>query len=193
MQNLMKVQKACQVFKVLVTVAMVICFIASAAMLFSFVSMYAFESEGIFQMIAEDVPDMSREEMLSNILSMFISALSDAVLLAIARSYLVFELREKTPFTAKGADKLRNLGIMCIVIPVVTSIIAAVIYRYYGFDTSSFETENTGVIIGVVLIVASVVLRYGSDLEQYVRSISAPAMPKAQTPETAENKRGEEI
>ena len=49
----MKVQKACHVFKVLVTIAMVVCFIAAAATISAFVSMYAFNSNVIFQMVAE--------------------------------------------------------------------------------------------------------------------------------------------
>ena len=184
MQNLMKVQKACRVFKVLVTIAMVVCFIAAAATISAFVSMYAFDSNIIFQMVAEELPDVSREETLAGILSMFFEALADAILLVIARSYLVFELREKTPFTAKGADKMRSLGI--IVIPVVASILSAAVYTYYGFESSSYETENTGIIIGIVLIVLSFVLRYGADLEQYVRSISAPAAPQPAAPKPAE-------
>ena len=179
----MKVQKACRVFKVLVTIAMVVCFIAAAATISAFVSMYAFNSNVIFQMVAEELPDVSREETL---LSMFFEALADAILLVIARSYLVFELREKTPFTAKGADKMRSLGIICIVMPVVASILSAAVYTYYGFESSSYETENTGIIIGIVLIVLSFVLRYGADLEQYVRSISAPAAPQPAAPKPAE-------
>lgn len=50
----MKVQKACHVFKVLVTIAMVVCFIAVAATISAFVSMYAFDSNIIFQMVAEE-------------------------------------------------------------------------------------------------------------------------------------------
>lgn len=46
-------------------------------------------------MVAEELPDVSREETLAGILSMFFEALADAILLVIARSYLVFELREK--------------------------------------------------------------------------------------------------
>lgn len=152
MQNLMKVQKACRVFKVLVTIAMVVCFIAAAATISAFVSMYAFDSNIIFQMVAEELPDVSREETLAGILSMFFEALTDAILLVIARSYLVFELREKTPFTAKGADKMRSLGIICIVMPVVASILSA------------------------------------ADLEQYVRSISAPAASQPAAPKPAEPK-----
>lgn len=188
MQNLIKVQKACHVFKVLVTIAMVVCFIAAAATISAFVSMYAFNSNVIFQMVAEELPDVSREETLAGILSMFFEALADAILLVIARSYLVFELREKTPFTAKGADKMRSLGIICIVMPVVASILSAVVYTYYGFESSSYETENTGIIIGIVLIVLSFVLRYGADLEQYVRSISAPAASQPAAPKPAEPK-----
>lgn len=137
-------------------------------------------------MVAEELPDVSREETLAGILSMFFEALADAILLVIARSYLVFELREKTPFTAKGADKMRSLGIICIVMPVVASILSAVVYTYYGFESSSYETENTGIIIGIVLIVLSFVLRYGADLEQYVRSISAPAASQPAAPKPAE-------
>ena len=182
----MKVQKACRVFKVLVTIAMVVCFIVAAATISAFVSMYAFNSNVIFQMVAEELPDVSREETLAGILSMFFEALADAILLVIARSYLVFELREKTPFTAKGADKMRSLGIICIVMPVVASILSAAVYTYYGFESSSYETENTGIIIGIVLVVLSFVLRYGADLEQYVRSISAPAAPQPAAPKPAE-------
>ena len=188
MQNLMKVQKACHVFKVLVTIAMVVCFITAAAMISSFVSLYAFDSSVLSQMITEELTDLSREETLAGLLSMFFEALIDAILLVIARSYLVFELSEKTPFTAKGADKMKKLGIICIVMPVVASMLSAAVYTYYGFESSSYETENTGIIIGIVLIVLSFVLRYGADLEQYVRKISTPAAPQPAAPKPAEPK-----
>ena len=49
MQNLMKVQKACRVFKVLVTIAMVVCFIAAAATISAWSnSMYAFDGNSVF-------------------------------------------------------------------------------------------------------------------------------------------------
>ena len=83
---------------------------------------------------------------------------------------------------------MRSLGIICIVMPVVASILSAAVYTYYGFESSSYETENTGIIIGIVLIVLSFVLRYGADLEQYVRSISAPAAPQPAAPKPAEPK-----
>ena len=71
-------------FKVLVTIAMVVCFIAAAATISAFVSMYAFSSNVIFQMVAEEMPDVSREETLAGILSMFFETLADAILLVIA-------------------------------------------------------------------------------------------------------------
>ena len=40
----------------------------------------------------------------------------------------------------------------------------------------------------IVLIILSFVLRYGADLEQYVRSISAPAASQPAAPKPAEPK-----
>ena len=82
---------------------------------------------------------------------------------------------------------MRSLGIICIVMPVVASILSAAVYTYYGFESSSYETENTGIIIGIVLVL-SFVLRYGADIEQYVRSISTPAAPQPAAPKPAEPK-----
>ena len=88
------------------------------------------------------------------------------LLLWFAHSYLTHELADGTPFTDSGATELRRLGVLTIVLPLAGLIVRAI--PYAAFDMSApYGLDNaSSVILGVVLILASLVFRYGAELAQ---------------------------
>ena len=57
------------------------------------------------------------------------------------------------------------LGIKLIVMPIVAVVIAATIYASFGIDAA--EPDNgASVVMGIALILVSMILRYGAELEQ---------------------------
>ena len=96
-----------------------------------------------------------------------VMALTDGTLLAFAYNYFKAEQAAGTPFTHEGADQIKRLGIRNIVLPLVAAIIIAVVFAVFGVpqpagsDWSNISSLSTG----IVMILASIIFRYGADLE----------------------------
>lgn len=115
---------------------------------------------------------------LAALLSDMVILIGGSILLGFTCRYLALEQAEGTPFTGNGANTVRKLGIRYIYIPIVTAVIATVIIT--AFDVSyegniSNLPELTG---GIVLIVASVIFRYGAELEEKVNAGAVSVMPQ---------------
>lgn len=72
--------------------------------------------------------DVSFYEMVGTLLVEFILTLTDAILFFNAFRYFSAEQKDGTPFTEKGAEKIKRLGILWIVLPTVSAILSGVIY-----------------------------------------------------------------
>ena len=70
-----------------------------------------------------------------------------------------------TPFTETRATMVRKLGIKLIVMPIVAAVIAATIYASFGID-AAVPDNGASVVMGIALILVSLILSYGVELEQ---------------------------
>ena len=95
-------------------------------------------------------------------------ALTDGILLAFALHYFRTEQADGTPFTKRGADEIRRLGIRTIVLPLVAAILAATVHGVFHLpaNAGSDWSNAYSLIMGVALILASLVFRYGAELEE---------------------------
>ena len=81
-------------------------------------------------------------------------------------SYLTRELSDGTPFVDDTALQLRRLGVLTIVLPIVSIVLQMIPYAVFDLSAPD-RLDNAGsVILGVVLILASLVFRYGAELAQ---------------------------
>ena len=92
--------------------------------------------------------------------------LTDGVLFLFAWQYLKAEEAAGTLFTVSGADTVKKLGIRIIVLPLVAVIISAVIYGCFGLTPDVDISSGGCVITGGVLILVSLIFRYGAELEE---------------------------
>lgn len=92
--------------------------------------------------------------------------LADGILYLFAYRYFKAEQTDGTPFTHSGADRIRRLGIQSIVLPLVAVILAAVISSSLGLPENMEWSNGFSVMLGIVLILASVVFHYGAELEE---------------------------
>ena len=90
---------------------------------------------------------------------------TNAILLGFAGNYFKTEQAEGTPFTESGANRMRKLGIRCIWMPIVAAVIASFIAVSLGAGRSAELGSLPSVATGVVMILASLIFRYGADLE----------------------------
>ena len=110
-------------------------------------------------------------EALAVLLSELILLVTDAILLAFAGRYFKTEQAEGTPFTENGANLIRMLGIHCIWMPIVSVVIASVIMVCLGVEKGGDVSNLPSVVTGIVLILASLIFRYGAALEARNRSL----------------------
>ena len=104
-------------------------------------------------------------QAMAVLLSDLVCLTADAILLAFAGRYFKAEQADGTPFTESGANLIRHLGILCIWMPIVAIVIASVITACLGAERTGDASNLPSVITGIVLILASLIFRYGAELE----------------------------
>ena len=77
--------------------------------------------------------------------------------------YARAELADDTPFTVRGADEMRALGVRAIVLPLVALIVSAILHKSFGAALLSDIDGGLSAVIGVVLLLVSLLLRCGAE------------------------------
>ncbi|MGN0640002.1 MAG: hypothetical protein ACI4JT_03515 [Oscillospiraceae bacterium] len=176
--NLEKIQKVFGVFKILSRVFMIICFVAAGLALVSVVlTLAGGENTPIMKIGGVSIylpvffetneTALGSEKACWVMAAGFVAAACEGILLAFANRYFTIEQKEGTPFTENGAKLTLDLGITAIVLSVVSSGIQSSIYSVMKISEISKDLSNEwGVLLGVALILFSLIIRYGADLEK---------------------------
>ena len=173
MKSLQTIQKTFRVFQVLTKIAMILSFVwaglATLGLLCGIVwynggTVVGTDQEMMFSLTVTG----GLSEMICVLLVDTILALTDGTLLFYALCYFKTEQADGTPFTKHGADQILRLGIRTIVLPLVAAILAAIVCELFGsLQSASRDWGNlNSVTMGIVLILASLILRYGAELEE---------------------------
>ncbi len=96
--------------------------------------------------------------------SMFAGLLCAGILLLLASRWLSMELKEGTPFTKRAAVSMRNLGIVTAALAVVSMAVQELTCMFAGIPSDLVMNSGT-VTTGLALILFSLVLHYGAELE----------------------------
>ncbi len=168
-KNLTIIQKCARVFRILVRVGLILSILglvfgAAAALLWvHWNNMPASGIDALNRLMAM-VDKGSYYRTLATLITDAAACAISGVLLWFAHSYLAHELADGTPFTDSGATELRRLGVLTIVLPLAGLIVRSL--PYIALDVSApYGLDNaSSVVLGVVLIIASVVFRYGAEL-----------------------------
>lgn len=180
MNSLHTIQKTCRVFQILAKVAMILSFVwagltalgALCAMVWSNGGTVIGANQELLYKLTETG---GLQEMMAKLLADTVFALTDGTLFAFVYRYLKAEQADGTPFTQTGAVKIRQLGISTIVMPIVATIISSVIYGCFQAvdtaDSAIYAAVDHGddfptLLVGVVLILVSLIIRYGAELEE---------------------------
>lgn len=170
MKSLETVQKTFQVFQVLAKAAMILCFVGCGLCLLGAACGFVWRGGGA--VIGADMETLlaltdsaALDRMTAALLADAVFVLTDALLFLFAWRYLRAEQADGTPFTFAGAKRVKNLGIKAIVMPLVAAMIAAVIFGCFGQAPAGVDWDGAwSVALGIVLIVTSLVFRYGAEL-----------------------------
>lgn len=176
-KNLETIQKVFGVFKILSRVFMILCFVAAGIALVCGIMMFA-DGNAVIAKIGGTTIYMpvifnSAESDLPNdklgwvLISSCISAVCEGILMALANRYFTAEQKEGTPFTENGAKLTLDLGIAAIVLSVVSAAAQGIIFELLKISELAEDVSNEwGVTLGVTLILFSLIIRYGADLEK---------------------------
>lgn len=176
MKSLETIQKTFKVFGTLAKVAQVLCIVgASICAVTALCAVTWFNGGHVFSIFGQPIDDFFGEDKLRmyvKLLALTFTLTADAVLFGFSHSYFKSEQTDGTPFTEKGAVKIRRLGIRCIYIPIIAAAVSAAIAKWQGV-TGVLEGSNLPqLIIGVMLILASLVFSYGAELESKNKPMS---------------------
>lgn len=170
MNSLTAIQKTFRVFKTLSKVAMILSFLWAGltalgllcgAVWYAGGTVVGASEETLLSLTLTD----GLNQMMGALLSELVFALADGILFLFAFRYFKQEQADGTPFTQRGAEQIKQLGIRTIVLPLVAAILSAVFYKAFGLSQAAGWDNLASVSMGIVLILASLVFRYGAELE----------------------------
>lgn len=171
MRSSITIQKTFRVFHTLTKIAMILSFIcAGLAHLGTLCGIVWYHGGTVIgadrEMLLTLTGTDGLREMIAVLWVYTIVALTDGILLVHALGYLKMELADGTPFTHRGADRIRGLGIRTIVLPLVAAILIAVVYAVFDLPGNAVNHWDNAysVTMGIVLILASLIFRYGAEL-----------------------------
>lgn len=170
MKQLETIQKTFRVFRILTKIAFVFSIIGAVTCAVGALCATAWYTGGqVFSLFGEPVTIFSSgrgmNEMLAVLLADFVMITAEAILLSFAYRYLKAEQTDGTPFTETGAEQLKRLGIRCIWLPIVAMVVASVIGVSFNVDGLDAYSNLPSLATGIVLILASMIFRYGAALE----------------------------
>lgn len=167
-----KVQKIYKAFEIVTRVLMILSFVGGGiAILFGIFS-FSDSGEILFKIgditfkspfISTLSPELLKTEKV-NLLAKGAAYLFSGTNFLLAMRYFALEQKEGNPFTANGADALKKLGIMTIVLSVVSICVQQVIYEAFRMRELMSASNSIEVGAGIIMIIFSVILRYGVEL-----------------------------
>lgn len=166
MKTLNTIQKVCNVFRILSKIAMILSFVWAGLSLVGVACVIALKNGavGLSPETLMYLTDSSTiAEMLSVLFVDFIFGLVDGKLFFLAYRYFCKETADGTPFTSDGAEQLKKLGIKTIVFPLVSIILAGIIYGICGAEGTENLSNGSFVLLGIAMILFSLVLRCGAE------------------------------
>lgn len=128
-------------------------------------------------------PGEGLKSALVFMLGWLIVCIGEAVLAKFAEIYFKNELKAGTPFTFDSAKELTRLGILTAALPIGCAVLAEILQGIIaGFmdveiaPSSEICIDNEGsVVLGIMLIVMSVLCRYGAELTDKASNNNANA------------------
>ena len=172
MNNLEKIQKGMRVLQIL---SKIILILAIAGLVLTSVGAILVASDVLntenrvihFLLAAAGI---TKGQLIGTLLAASVSLLLSGIFTAFVYRCFTAELKEGTPFTNAGADRIKQLGIMQIVLAVVSAAIIDGIYEKMGLSSWNRFDDAGSITLGICLILIAAVVRYGAELEHRKQS-----------------------
>lgn len=168
MNNLEKIQKTMYVFKILSKVVMILGFVAASLVLIGGIAVLMSDQVPGFDtlqklLVEYDEQMIERNQLGTGLILECVPIYVSSIICILVYRYFNMELEEGTPFTEAGAKRITRLGIIFIAADFLMAVFSSAVESY----ALSSRTEDGGSITaGICLILVSMVIRYGAELEQ---------------------------
>lgn len=171
MKTLQTIQKTFRLFLRLTRAAKVLCIGGAVLSCVGALCMIVpYHGGRVFSLFGDPIelfsPSAALKQQYVALLAASIRMIADSVLLTFAQDYLETEQLDGTPFTTAGAEKLKALGVRCIWIPIAAIALAVTVAVCLGEESIGEAGNAFSVTVGIFLILASLIFRYGAELEQ---------------------------
>ena len=175
MKTLAAIQKLTKLGRVLSKIVFIFSLIGAIACVAGVISMALLpESFQLGSVTIKGLVDLTDEinpnEVYAAMVAGMITFTAEAVLAKLAERYFRHELEAGTPFTFAGAKELKRLGICAIVLPIAALAAAEIVYnvmQQFMSGIGSLDLAESGSVgLGIMMIVASLLCKYGAELTQ---------------------------
>ena len=172
MSNLEKIQKVMRVLQILSKIILILAIVglvltSVGAIL---VASDVLNTENQFLHFLSAAAEITKGQLVGTLLAAAASLLFGGIFTAFVYRYFTAELKEGTPFTSAGAARIKQLGIMQIVLAVVSAAITDGIYEKIGLSEWNRFDDAGGITLGICLILIAMVVCYGAELEHKKQS-----------------------
>lgn len=167
MSNLEKIQKVMRVLQILSKIILILAIIGVSLTSIgaALVASNVLSLENQFLHFLSAAAEITKGQLIGTLLAAATSLLLSGIFTAFVYRYFTAELKEGTPFTNAGADRIKQLGIMQIVLAVVSVAITDGIYDKINLSDWNRFDDAGSITLGICLILIAIVVRYGAELE----------------------------
>ncbi len=163
MKTLSKIQKIYKAVGVLARIAEYACFLYAICALAAAIVACAAGESSLAGQIRAHMNCETRQQVLATLFSDAVFAAANGLLALYVSRYARAELADGTPFTVRGADEMRALGVRAIVLPLAALLVSAILHKSLGTKPLSDIDGGLSAVIGVVLLLVSLLLRCGAE------------------------------
>ena len=163
-KNLKVIQTTSRVLEIICKVIFILCMVGAIT---AMVGVVLLSLSYVFPKLVDKIQDESGRRMIQLIgdcLVGVVVSLEGIIVAKAHKDYFAMEQREGTPFTFDGAKAFRTLGIMNLVAPIITMVVAAIIGAI--FDCWNDFRMDFSMGLGLSMILLSFVFAYGAEREE---------------------------
>ncbi len=130
--------------------------------------------------LVTDETMVSMEFVYYALIVAFLVCMTEVIISDRIAKYFKFEINEGTPFTFEGAKKLKKVGILAIILPIIVEIISLVgamilLANTPELITDSSSTEITyasSIGMGIVILLFALIFKHGAELNEAQKTVT---------------------
>lgn len=182
MKYLEIIQKVFKVFKIIFSIGAIVGFVGAGLALCSGITLLSGGELEVLRIggtrimlpidVSEESLSLGNDKLGVMCVSMFAGLLCEGILLLLSARWLRGELKDGTPFTERAAVSMRGLGITAVVLAVVSSAVQEIMCVFAKVPANIVLNSGT-VGLGFGLILFSLILNYGAELENAKKNIGS--------------------